>query len=169
MRELAGAIGVSHRALYRHFADREALLDELAVRTTRALHGAMLAAAGEPATPRARLEAAIDAYVRFAFRRPRAYGHAMRAGIARSSAPAAVREAARGLGRDVGALYAATVAAAGSAVVDEPDCEHDSMALWGAVHGLVDLYLGGMLRARTRDLARAYILDLVARHHLPAP
>lgn len=41
IRELARTVGVSHNAAYRHFADREALVDEVATRALAALIAAM--------------------------------------------------------------------------------------------------------------------------------
>ncbi len=43
VRDLARRVGVSHNAAYRHFADREALLEEVATRGLAALIGAMQA------------------------------------------------------------------------------------------------------------------------------
>jgi AcrR family transcriptional regulator len=67
LRELARDVGVSHAAPRRHFADREALLDALAVEGFDRL-GADLRAAVENAGPAfgARLEALARTYVGFA-------------------------------------------------------------------------------------------------------
>ncbi|WP_419995529.1 TetR/AcrR family transcriptional regulator [Streptomyces boninensis] len=67
LRDLARAIGVSHGAPRRHFADRQALLDALAVAGFGRLD-ATLRAALEDAGPDfpARLRAAMHTYVRFA-------------------------------------------------------------------------------------------------------
>jgi AcrR family transcriptional regulator len=67
LRELAREVGVSHAAPRRHFPDRQALLDSLAVvgfeRLTTSLRAA-LAEGGDDFT--ARLKATVAAYVRFA-------------------------------------------------------------------------------------------------------
>jgi AcrR family transcriptional regulator len=67
LRELARDVGVSHAAPRRHFADRQELLDELAVEGFARL-GADLRGAVERAGPAfdARLEALARAYVAFA-------------------------------------------------------------------------------------------------------
>lgn len=157
LRELAKRLGVSHRALYRHFTDREALLEELAVRCMGAMHVAMTAAADDAQDPRARVEAAMDAYIRFALTRPRAYSHTMRAGIAKSSASRLLRDAGRAFGRDFTALYAV-------AYPDQTPANEAAITIWGTLHGLVDLYLGGTLRAQSKDVARSYILRLTLAH-----
>ena len=68
LRELARDVGVSHGAPRRHFADKQALLDALALVGFRRL-GATLAAADPGAGPfRARVQAVARAYVGFATR-----------------------------------------------------------------------------------------------------
>ena len=67
LRELGVAIGVSHTAVYRHFADRAALLEALTEWGFSELHRyqtAELAKAGSD--PLMRLHALGDAYIRFA-------------------------------------------------------------------------------------------------------
>ncbi|MBC7793211.1 MAG: TetR/AcrR family transcriptional regulator [Clostridia bacterium] len=160
LRELAKKLGVSHRALYRYFADREALLDEVAVQAMRAMHDAMTAAADAVTgsrtsniTARARVEAAVDAYIRFAFERPRAYAHMMHAGITKKAASQPLRDAGRAFGITFTTLYAA-------AYPEVSPANEAAITIWGTVHGLVDLYLAGTLRAKNRDVARAYIARL---------
>lgn len=70
LRELAREVGVSHAAPRRHFADRQALLDALAVVGFERLHAALRD--GPAADPdggfAARLEAAVQTCLRFATR-----------------------------------------------------------------------------------------------------
>ena len=65
IRELARRAGVSPRAPYQHFADKEALLSALAADAFRAF-GEALAAADVTATPGREIEEQAVAYVRFA-------------------------------------------------------------------------------------------------------
>ena len=65
IRELARRAGVSPRAPYQHFADKEALLSALAADAFRAF-GEALAAADATATPGREIEEQAVAYVRFA-------------------------------------------------------------------------------------------------------
>src|SRR3977135_4526735 len=62
LREVADAVGVAHRSLYNHFADREALLD--AVATDAYLR--LAATLGKAETP----EDYTPAYVGFALKKP---------------------------------------------------------------------------------------------------
>ncbi len=68
MRAVAGKVGVDHRAIYRHFADRDRLLAEVA-----ALGYADLLAALEEGGCDPGLQADFAASIRFALARPRLY------------------------------------------------------------------------------------------------
>jgi len=71
LRELAAALGVSHPAVYRHFADKAALLEALAERgfgELRRYQDIEIARAGPGALER--LYALNDAYIRFAEENP---------------------------------------------------------------------------------------------------
>lgn len=65
LRRVAEAVGVAHRSLYNHFADREALVDAVAEQGFRDLTEAL-----RPAQTR---EDYVRAYVRFALAQPRLY------------------------------------------------------------------------------------------------
>lgn len=69
IRELARRAGVSPRAPYQHFADKEALLSALATEGFRAF-AATLAAAEQAAPPGHEIEEQAVAYVRFALAAP---------------------------------------------------------------------------------------------------
>lgn len=67
LREVGAALGVTHSSVYRHFADKDALLDALTVEAFRTLHQYQQdEIAHSPATPASRLRALCLAYVRFA-------------------------------------------------------------------------------------------------------
>ena len=65
LRELARRAGVTHAAPYKHFADKAALLSELAVQGFDRLQEAILAARCPEAAPRDEFVAMCLAYVRF--------------------------------------------------------------------------------------------------------
>ncbi|MDN2580824.1 TetR/AcrR family transcriptional regulator [Aquibium sp. ELW1220] len=74
LRELGGAVGVSHASVYRHFADKAALLEALTVRGFDLLHAYQqeeISLAGDDAVDR--LHALSDAYIRFARENPGAF------------------------------------------------------------------------------------------------
>jgi AcrR family transcriptional regulator len=67
MREVAGALGVSHSSVYRHFADKEALLDALTEEAFRMLHIYQLEELAKwPDDALTRLRVLCFSYVRFA-------------------------------------------------------------------------------------------------------
>lgn len=71
LREVARRAGVSHAAPYRHFPDKQSLLIEIAINGFRALSSAIDAAVdGSVPEPKARLLAALHAYVTFAAEHP---------------------------------------------------------------------------------------------------
>src|ERR1700757_5224853 len=70
LREAARAAGVSHSAAYRHFADREALLAEVAAFARSELAGEMRRRVTRARGPRGRLRAVGTAYIDFALTEP---------------------------------------------------------------------------------------------------
>lgn len=73
LRGLAQAIGVSHTAAYRHFADRRELLVAIAARGMRELTDAFDQALAAAPTPVAGLRAVTETYFAFAEARPGMY------------------------------------------------------------------------------------------------
>lgn len=73
LREVARRAGVSTAAPYHHFADKQALLVALAIDGFDDLAAALTRATAKVKTPRARLQAVADGYLRFAKQRPALY------------------------------------------------------------------------------------------------
>ncbi|MGH7458211.1 MAG: TetR/AcrR family transcriptional regulator [Longimicrobiaceae bacterium] len=73
MRAVAGRVGVTATALYRHFAGKKELVGELRARAERLLEG-YLERALQGRTPRERLGLAGRAYLDFGLQQPRVYG-----------------------------------------------------------------------------------------------
>ena len=141
LREVARRIGVSHSAPYRHFADKDALLIELATAGFEALERAGVEAIAkvEDGGPRVRLRAFGEAYLRFAAERPAQY----RVMFGRSiSKPTAVLSEA---GDRAFALLEDTVAEVLAPTSAAGVREH-AMAIMAGVHGLATLAHDGMLR-----------------------
>lgn len=154
-RAVAAAVGVNHRALYRHFADKRELTLALAALGFDRLADAItagFAAAGGPARP-----ALFQAYVDFALEQPTLY--ALMYGIPGRDyltspilAPAVTR---------VTRAAAQAFRLQGDPAGFSPLLRDRVMRAWGQVHGLCDLWRRGALRARDQDAARAYILGLL--------
>jgi AcrR family transcriptional regulator len=134
LRALAERLGVAHRALYNHFADREALLVAVAAhgfdRLTKAL-----APAPDPAT-------FLAAYVRFALDQPGLYAVMMARAYDQFNASPALRAAAdRTIAVSLGVL-----ATRGR---DDETRRREVMRIWMLAHGGIGLHRTGVLRLRS--------------------
>jgi AcrR family transcriptional regulator len=169
LREVARRAGVSHNAAYRHFADRDALLAEIAAVGMQRLGGAMLAdmdAVAETAPlPRAiaRLRACGRAYVHFAVAEPGLFTVAFAAATPAPEGeadPAAEADDPYGLlGRSLDELEAAGALGQGRREGAEVLC-------WSAVHGYAVLHLDGPLHdvpPAEREAGLESLLDQIER------
>lgn len=141
MREMAKAVGVSHTAAYRHFADKQALLDAMAEQGFEALRQAsreaVAAAQGSPD----RLLASGLAYVQFGRQHPRQLAH-MFGAAARATAPPGLRAVAADLFNDLQTLVAEGQQDGSFRAGDPRALAH---ACWAMVHGLALLEGGHLL------------------------
>jgi AcrR family transcriptional regulator len=157
-RAVAGAVGVNHRALYRHFTDKHELTLALAAQGFDDL-AAVIQAGFDADGTQPRPGPLYRAYVDFALDRPALY--ALMYGIP---------------GQDylthpsLAPSVAKVTRLAGKAFRRADDPPGFSIALrdrvmraWGEVHGLCDLWRRGALRARDATVAKAYILALLAQ------
>lgn len=150
LREIARDVGVSHAAPRRHFPDRQALLDALALHGFQRL-GAELATAAKPVGRegfRARLRRCAAAYVRFATQ-DAALLELMFAGKHREPA-GPLHDAAD----DAFATVMAVIAdgqAAGEILPGEPTAA--AMVLFATLQGLASMLNGGMLGDATPETA----------------
>ena len=158
LREAARRIGVSHRAVYRHFEDKLAVLSVVAEEGYRALATDMREAiersgAVEPAD---RLIALAEGYVRFA-RRERAryqvmFGPRLNADERFPALETAIREAVRVVSHEL------KLAAPGASSLVRRDA---GITLWSSVHGFAALQLTGRVPLSDRHIAR--YVDTVMR------
>ena len=167
LREVARRAGVSHNAAYRHFADREALLGEVARAGMRRLRQAMqehLDAVDregiEDAADRAsaRLRAVGQAYVGFALAEPGLFD------VAFSAVPEGGEPDPDG---DPYGLLTQVLDEALDAGVVAPERRPGAEVIcWAAVHGFATLHLRGPVAATPdpeRDATLEVMLDHVAR------
>lgn len=144
LRALADRLGVAHRALYNHFADREALLAAVAARGFAQLADA-LAAASEPA-------AFLAAYVRFARGFPGLYAVMTEINHAQINATPPLRAA-------VDRVIAVALAVLATPGADEDTRRREVMRVWMLAHGAIGLQRAGILRLRSE----AHFIDEVLR------
>jgi AcrR family transcriptional regulator len=149
LREAARRAGVNHRAVYRHFADKRALLAAVSEEGYRQLADAMRGAIADATDPIDRLVRVAEGYVRFARREPARYevmfgprlnldGRFPALETAISDAVHVLRVELKGAAPDVTSI-----------------ARRDAgIALWSSVHGFSALVLGGRVALKDRHVAR---------------
>jgi len=143
LRELARAIGVSHAAPRRHFADRQALLDALAQDGFERLGDELQRAVQRAGTPfGARLHALSQAYIAFATRHP-ALLELMFAGKQRAGAERVRESADRSFATSVAVI--AEAQASGELRAGDPG--RVAIAAFATLQGLAAMANGGMIEA----------------------
>lgn len=140
LRRVARDVGVSHAALYRHFADRESLLAELGVEALTQLAREQVAAFDRHLDPTMQVDAVARAYFRFALREPGLYRIAFV--IPRKTDFPPLRAAADAAER-VPLLALDALAKAG--MIRAADTGLLAPILWALVHGFSTLAIDGQL------------------------
>lgn len=142
LRELARAVGVSHGAPRRHFADRQALLDALAemgfTRLEASLRAGAEAAGGDFD---ARLRAVAGAYITFATANP-ALLELMFAAKHRQGEVGALQDAAE---RAFSVMRAIIEQGQAEHRLQEGDPERVGLVLFSTMQGIASLATGGMI------------------------
>ena len=143
LREIGARLGVSRTALYRHFADKRALLDAVATEGFRTLRQHLVAAWEEGGRNRESFEAMGSAYVRFAIANPSHY----RVMFGGSIDPAVC---APDLAVEAAGAFQALVDALSSlqreGVVRADDTLTMARYVWAVVHGVSMLGINGQLQ-----------------------
>lgn len=156
MRALAKAVGVDHRALYRHYPDRDAVLAEVAAEGYRQLLQAQMAGCEAAEHP---LQTAFEVYVRFALDRP----HLHTLMLTRSRG---VMETYAALGEAVKAQLDQLMVWSRHALGVEPgeretDARDLAFAALSAAYGLVTLARTATLMPRSPEDLRQFVADQV--------
>lgn len=140
MRAVAERVGVTATALYRHFADKNAILAEVMGEGSRLL-GSHLFRALEAPTPLERLRATANAYLDFAVAQPQAYRALYEAGEVEEGSPIHLqRGAMRRFLRD------RVREAMDAGVVAPGDPDGTAVSVWAMLHGLASLHYAGITR-----------------------
>ncbi|MGW6334456.1 TetR/AcrR family transcriptional regulator [Nocardia rhamnosiphila] len=135
IRAVAGVVGVSAPSIYRHFADKDALIEAAVAEVFEALNTAMQAAVDPADPPALRLHRLGLAYVRFALDHPEQY---------RLATIPTTHQGAVDMVLTSGAFryFAATVEAAmADGLIDRADPTPLVLELWAAAHGIASLLL----------------------------
>jgi AcrR family transcriptional regulator len=140
MRRIADEVGLTAMALYRHFRDKDALLDAL-VDAALARWEAYLSGVVAAGSPVERIRGALTAYVGFALGEPHAFQLTYL--VARPNGP--IEPAAQRM--TASPAYRAIVAAVREGMargeLRPGDPEETMLLAWAAVHGLVVLHRAG--------------------------
>jgi len=142
LRDVGASLGVSRTALYRHFADKTALLAAVATDGFRALRTGLQAAWDAADHGRAGLEAQGWAYVRFALASPGHYRVMFGGFVAKANCDPELTTEASGA---FGVLVAALAELQQQGLVREGDSEALALFVWSAVHGVAMLAIDGQL------------------------
>lgn len=161
LRELAKSLTVSTAAPYRHFANRRALLSEIAARGFVQLTEDYRRAAAHP-EPREALRATARVYLGLAFGQPGLFRLMFDSDLLAAGPPPDLLAAA---GAAWEALYAAVVRLdpeAGAAVL-----KRRTITGWSTLHGFVTLVQGGRLKGfMTEPLTEAELVEAIVEKTL---
>jgi AcrR family transcriptional regulator len=146
LRAVARKAGVSPAAPYRHYANREALISDVATVGFRELAEDLAAAHPEPSTPD-ELAAVAVAYVQFALQRPALFRvmFGEPCDTDNEERVAAVAAISEYVGANVRRCF------------PNADAEALSTAVWALVHGLASLHLDGKLDASDPGVVAARV------------
>ena len=152
LREVGASAGVSRGAPYRHFADKDGLLTAVVVESWDRMADVVRAIGTTEATPAARLEAVLMAFVELGRERPHLYQQMF---VISKSAPGAGARAALGALDEFLAIVAELVG-----VTEAP---HVGALLFSGAHGIAELEISGHLTEdKWRTTAESLIATLVA-------
>lgn len=157
MDRIAAEAGIAKPILYRYFGDKGGLYRALAQRYVAEVVDALRDAWDGPADPRARIAAAVDAYLAFIDREREAYRFLMhRAVPERAEAQAAVGDFIRELAGEVAVLVGDELRRAG---LDSGAAEPWAHGMVGMVHMAGDWWLEHP--TMSRDALVAYLVTLL--------
>ncbi|MFB6240018.1 MAG: TetR/AcrR family transcriptional regulator [Gemmatimonadota bacterium] len=154
MRELARRVGVTAPALYRHYENREELLAEVVGEAYRQLVQYLYRAL-EGETPTERFRLAGEGYLDFALEQPRLYQivYASRDVLGMERLPEEAREQACAIGQFWDDRVREVMAAG---TLEERDPTEVSLTLWSHAHGLIALYLRGLIEVDEEEFRDLY-------------
>ena len=142
LRAVGGSLGVSRTALYRHFADKAALLAAVATEGFAQLKRDLVDAWEQHGGGREGFEAMGVAYVRFAVKSP-SYYRVMFGGLVEADRDCGLQEQAASA---FSVLVDAIVQQQQAGIVRGDDPVQLARYIWAAVHGIAMLGIDGQLR-----------------------
>ncbi|MEO7113807.1 MAG: TetR/AcrR family transcriptional regulator [Polyangiaceae bacterium] len=144
LREVARRAGVSAPAVYRHFADKEALFSGVCNMALEIFYAYLIKAlAGK--TPRARLDICTQQYLRFGSENPRDYRLIFMGDRETFQKLAEKKVMVEDRGPTFQFLMDRVRECMDAKIMKEADVEETAATIWAHVHGLVSLRLAGQL------------------------
>ena len=155
MRKLAGRLGVTAPALYRHFESREKVLLEVVLTAYKKM-SEYLYRALEGKTAGERFRLAGESYLRFALENPRLYDvlFAPPDRMGWDRLPVEIENQACAVGQFWNDRVRECMDAG---ILRRGDPEDISVTLWAHAHGLLTLYLRGVLRIEEAGFRELYV------------
>jgi AcrR family transcriptional regulator len=152
-RRIAGELGVTPMALYRHFRGKDALVNAL-VAVGFARWEILLAEAVRAPTPLGQIKAALRAYREFALAEPRFFELMFL--VPRPEVPRAPDSLRATTSPAFSAVIAAVKACTRSRALRAADAEQVPLALWALAHGLIALHFSGRFGSDEGIFRRTY-------------
>lgn len=143
LRGVGEQVGVSRTALYRHFANKDALLAAVAGEGFRMLRQALQEAWLSGGEGRGGFEAMGEAYIQFAVQHPSHYRVMFGNALDQATMPHA--HASTGEGDAFGSLVNAVLTLQRKGGVRQDDARMMSLYIWSVVHGVAMLAIDGIL------------------------
>jgi AcrR family transcriptional regulator len=150
LRAVGDDVGVSRSALYRHFADKSALLTAVAAEGFRMLRLDLLAAWEQAGKGNAGFEAMGEAYVRFAVANPWHYRVMFGGGFELDTSDAELGEEGAGAFQ---ALVDALLEQQARGLARPDDAQAQANFVWALVHGIAMLAIDGNFEHQGADVA----------------
>jgi AcrR family transcriptional regulator len=144
VRGVAGAVGVAPNAVYLHFADRDTLLAEVAIRHFEDCGAAVRAAGAVHAEPLEALYAGCETYCRLALERPGHY-RLLFHGLVRPADRAVATRLAKAARGYFQTCIDACQAAIDAGALAPTDARQLAAAMWAVEHGWCEIRLTGDL------------------------
>jgi AcrR family transcriptional regulator len=153
LRGVAAAVGVTPMAVYRHFHDKDALVDALVARGF-GLWEKRLEQAIRARTPMRRIEAVLVAYAEFALAEPKFFELMFL--IPRGNIPAAPASLASSPSPSITKLIAALHTAIEQSLIVRREPAQLILTMWGMCHGLIALHFTGRFAGRDDVFRKTY-------------
>jgi AcrR family transcriptional regulator len=153
MRRIAEEVGMTATAIYRHFDNKEALIDEIVVAGLRVLEG-YLQPALDAETPYERVRKLTDKFLEFALEQPSYFD------VAFVTQGFRIERISAELVKPMWGVFRKAIAAVEACMehgeVRKDDALSTAIMIWATAHGLVTLYRTGQIGSDAEQFRQLY-------------